>query len=94
MGHALFERRLNFLKALGCLGEARASGEACASRLDMLDDVRLDVRREGPTLVFSPVFPDGTVTCALDMVIRLPAGLPVVVRDGSGPITVTGTATS
>ncbi len=81
------------VRALPDLREARASGEACASRLDLLDEVRLEVSREGSTLVVAAVYPEGDdFACGLDMVVELPEGLPLVVHDGSGSITVTGTA--
>ena len=73
-----------------------ARGRACTSERDDLDDLRLDVRREGSTLVLEAMHPDrnvrfGSYYARIDLVVDVPQGTAVVIDDGSGDLEVRGT---
>lgn len=73
-----------------------ARGHACASDREDLDELRLDVRREGSTLVVEAKYPDrhvqfGNYYARIDLVVDVPQGTAVVIDDGSGDIEFSGT---
>ena len=76
-----------------------ARGHACASDSDYLEDLRLDVRREGSTLVVEAKYPDdhvhfGNYYARIDLVVEVPEGTAVRIDDGSGDLTFSGTGTT
>ena len=73
-----------------------ARGHACASEREDLDDLQLDVRREGSTLVVEAMYPDhdvhfGNHYARIDLVVDVPQGTSVVIEDGSGDLEFSGT---
>jgi DUF4097 and DUF4098 domain-containing protein YvlB len=73
-----------------------ARGRACASSAGDLDELQLEVRRDGSTLVVEATQPDRDVWynnhyAYQDVVVELPQGTAVSLEDGSGELTVTGT---
>ena len=73
-----------------------ARGRACTSERDDLEDVRLDVRREGSTLVLEAMYPEnhvqfGNYYARLDLDVDVPQGAAVYIEDGSGNLTFSGT---
>lgn len=79
----------------GATGMA-ARGRACTSDSEYLDDLRLDVRREGSTLVVEAMYPDdnvhfGSYYARIDLEVDVPQGTPVVIDDGSGDLRFSGT---
>ena len=74
---------------------ASADGRACASEERDLDQLRLDVRREGATLVIEALYPDdrihvGNRYARIDLIVQLPEGTAIRVEDGSGDMSVAG----
>jgi hypothetical protein len=63
-----------------------ATGTACASRQDLLDDVELITRRSGDEIVVETRFPEGrwSEQMRLDLVVEVPDSLPLDVHDTSG----------
>jgi DUF4097 and DUF4098 domain-containing protein YvlB len=74
-----------------------ARGRACVSERNELEDVRLEVRREGSTLVLEAKYPDehhvqlGNYYARLDLEVNVPEGTAVYIEDGSGNLTFSGT---
>ena len=74
-----------------------ARGHACASDRDDLDDLRLEVRREGSTLVLEAKYPDedhiqfGNEYARIDLEVDVPQGTSVYIEDGSGNLRFSGT---
>lgn len=75
-----------------------AKGTACASTQQLLDNLRLEMRREEDGVVYinagargdAKVIVIGSAYSYLDVGIALPPGLPVEVRDSSGDAEVHG----
>lgn len=74
------------------LTEARAHGTARATHPDDLDDVRLVVERHDDTVYVETLFSDSNQSRfqSLDLVVELPADLPLDVHDGSGDTEIRG----
>lgn len=75
--------------------QVSARGRACTSEADDLAELTIRVRRDGSTLVLEATDPDrdlhfGSYYAYLDLVVDLPQGMPVIIDDGSGNITVAG----
>lgn len=71
------------------LEEVRATGTACASRAEYLDDIRVTGERRGDTLYLKAEYPERVSgQASLDLSVELPAGLDVSIDDGSGSIEV------
>jgi len=73
-----------------------ARGRACASERGDLEDLRLDVRREGSTLVLEAMYPEdrhefGNYYARIDLDVDVPQGAAVYIEDGSGNLTFRGT---
>lgn len=76
-----------------------ARGNACASSQALLDNLLLEVRREGDVVHIdagarggAKVITIGNAYASLDVGVALPPGLPVEVRDSSGDTEVRGVA--
>jgi hypothetical protein len=72
-----------------------ASGRACASRQEFLDQTLLHVRRDGDVVRVHVQVPEemkgiGLFYATLDLTVDVPAGLPVDVTDSSGDMTLEG----
>jgi hypothetical protein len=77
--------------------EVRVRGTARASSRGLLDDIKLEATRDGNTVNVRAVMPEyrdsGWNTQALlDLVIEVPAALPLDVDDTSGDLTIEGVA--
>lgn len=74
--------------------ELRARGTACASRESVLEAIELAADRRGDTLRLETRFPRNLRGAArLDLEVEVPAGLEVLIDDGSGSIVVRGVET-
>jgi len=72
-----------------------AAGRACASQQKFLDQTQLHVRREGNVIVVHVQTPDdmsgiGIFYAYLDLQVVVPEGLPVVITDSSGDMSLEG----
>lgn len=75
------------------MSQVSASGTACASDEDYLDQIRLTTDRRGSTLYLKAEYPTHVRgNAALDLVVEVPASLAVEIEDGSGSITVRSVA--
>lgn len=90
-----------FLKVDGTSGVTQivAAGTACTSDEDFLPRMTLTLRKSGSDLHITSDIPDrnvmfGFFTARLDLTIAIPAGLPVVIDDGSGWIKVSNVGTT
>jgi hypothetical protein len=72
-------------------------GTACASDADLLEDIRLDVKREGSSIVVRANVRDddqhdmrwrNNEYARLDIVVEVPLGIAADINDGSGELTV------
>jgi hypothetical protein len=86
------------LKVDGTAGASQivAAGTACTSEEDFLPRMNLTLRKVGSDLHVDASIPEKTVvfgffSARLDFSVTLPAGLPVVIEDGSGSIEVSNT---
>ncbi len=76
------------------LGEVRATGRACASHEEFLDDLQITSEMVGSTMVMETHHPDwsgwrgGNRYARLDLRIEVPAGMAAEILDGSGEIAV------
>ncbi|HVS30814.1 MAG TPA: hypothetical protein VMS98_05105 [Thermoanaerobaculia bacterium] len=73
--------------------QVTASGTACSSDARFLEQVRLDLRRNGSEVVIEAVIPERVAIfswtgASLDFEVSLPAHLPLDVRDGSGGLEI------
>lgn len=73
-----------------------AAGTACTSEEDFLPRMNLSLRKAGSDLHVEASIPEKTVvfgffSARLDFTVTLPAGLQVVIEDGSGSIEVSNT---
>lgn len=71
-------------------------GIACSSDADYLKSMQVKMSRSGADLRIETVMPEKTIffgffSAKLDLTITLPAGLPVVIDDGSGSMVVQNT---
>jgi len=74
--------------------EIRATGHAEAPSDELLAKTKLVATRNGSELTIEAQVPDETVMMSsptMDMEVTLPAGVAVVIRDGSGSIKTNGT---
>ncbi|HXG58952.1 MAG TPA: hypothetical protein VNL91_08005 [Thermoanaerobaculia bacterium] len=80
------------------LAEVRASGTACSPERELLDDIRLTATRSGADIRIEATTPEGTGLfpwshgARLDFSVSVPAELPIVVEDDSGPIRIENVA--
>lgn len=73
-------------------------GKACASSNDLLDDIKLEARREGSDVVVRANVHDddhhvswrGNQYARLDVVMEVPAGMAASIDDGSGDMELEG----
>ena len=72
------------------LTEVRASGEACASRKSLLEDIRIETRRTGDTVRIIAEMPTSlrSGNARLDLVVEVPADIPLDVEDSSGEMKI------
>jgi DUF4097 and DUF4098 domain-containing protein YvlB len=77
--------------------QLQADGQACASSKPVLEQIRLESRREGDTLFIKTVFPEQSVLAnagvsnayaRLDLTVLLPDTLDVNIQDTSGSFSV------
>jgi hypothetical protein len=83
-------------------GSVVASGMACASSEELLAKIQLQARRDGDTLLVEAIMPDrdavadaswfGSNYASLDLTIRVPDNVPLVVTDSSGDTEITRVA--
>src|SRR5690349_14734784 len=82
----------------GDIGEVRVRGTARASSKRLLDDIKLEAVRNGNEVVVRAIMPDDDNRCCgwndyeelLDLVIEVPATVPLDVNDTSGDMTIEG----
>jgi DUF4097 and DUF4098 domain-containing protein YvlB len=75
------------------LNEVRAEGTACARNPEALEKVQLRAERSGSTVRVEVDIPDGwNQGGALDLMVRVPESVAVVVKDTSGEVEVKGVA--
>lgn len=79
--------------------EVTATGRACTSDGDLLDDITLTTRRSGSALHIEAHLPEKSVIfgfyeARLDFTVILPQTLPVEIEDGSGSLKVTNVASA
>ncbi len=88
------------VRGVAGLTEARVRGVACASRRDLLEEIRLDTEVRGDTVRIEADTPDSSGswfssrTARLDLEIEVPADLAVEVEDGSGDSRIEGVASA
>lgn len=73
--------------------QLKATGEACASKKSLLDDIQLTAKKSGDVLRVEATIPKTSgwnQQARLDLRITLPAGMPIVVSDGSGDLEMRG----
>jgi len=75
------------------VGEILASGTACSSEEDFVSRINLRMQRSGSELHVEAVIPERhfefvPFEARLDFEVIVPAGIPVVVHDSSGPMTI------
>jgi hypothetical protein len=85
--------RAGSLEVNGVAGatEIKANGTADAPSDDTLKQVQLVATRSGSQVTIEAEIPDGTFLLSspqLDFTVTLPAGMPVVIHDSSGEMTV------
>lgn len=75
------------------VGEVVASGTACSSDADFVKEINLRMHRSGSELHVEAIIPDRghdffPFDARLDFEVTVPAGIPVVVHDSSGPMKI------
>ena len=86
--------RAGSLRVEGRAGtQVQATGTACVSDRALLNDTRLTAQRYGSELRIEALVPDTGMfqRAALDFEVTLPANIPVMIKDGSGSLTIAGT---
>ncbi len=81
------------LRVTGSASASRieASGKACASSQEMLDQTLLSVRRDGNTATIETTMPDrNDGHSSIDLGVALPSNLPVEAQDSSGDASLRG----
>ncbi|MBV9071958.1 MAG: hypothetical protein JO093_12185 [Acidobacteria bacterium] len=76
-------------------GEVRASGTACASSRDILNDTKLTLSRSGSELRIEAETPDNSgifSSAKLDFDVTVPDNIALRVEDGSGDLTIDSVA--
>ena len=73
--------------------DVTASGTACTSDRDFLQEINIVARRDGSDVIVEAVIPErvavfGWFEARLDLEVNVPANLEVVVRDGSGGLDI------
>ena len=81
------------------LSEIRVTGQACSDREEVLDQIQLTGRREGDHYLVAAEMPDWEAhqewedaQARLDLEVRMPAGLALIVSDSSGGIAISDVA--
>ena len=75
------------------LREVRIRGTACASSADLLDELSVDVAREGSAVTIETNFPDHdgiNQSMRIDLVLEVPLGVQAEIADGSGDAEISG----
>lgn len=79
------------------LTEVRIRGKACASSRDVLENITLDARRDGNSIVVKANKHEenhqihiGNYYARLDLVVEVPAGMAANIDDGSGSMELSG----
>lgn len=77
------------------LSEIRVQGHACADSQEVLDQIQLGARREGDHFLVAAEMPDREAhpewedaTALLDLEVRVPAGMALIVSDSSGSMVI------
>jgi len=86
--------RAGSLRVEGRAGtQVQATGTACVSDRALLNDTRLTAQRYGSELRIEALVPDTGMfqRAALDFEVTLPPNIPVMIKDGSGSLTIAGT---
>jgi DUF4097 and DUF4098 domain-containing protein YvlB len=76
-------------------GEVRATGTACASSRDVLNETKLTVSRNGSELRLEAETPDNSgifSSANLDFAVTIPDNIALRVEDGSGDLTIDSVA--
>ncbi|HEY8166261.1 MAG TPA: hypothetical protein VIF83_11965 [Gemmatimonadaceae bacterium] len=86
------------------IGQVRVNGTARSSNRSVLDRIRLIAERQGDVIVIKADMPDDDRGVwdlihrdwvrILDMDVEVPANIPVEVHDGSGELSIRGTASA
>jgi hypothetical protein len=76
--------------------EIVASGNACSSDKEYLDDIHIESRRSGSELTIEAIIPERTMIfgwyeAKLDLEVSVPTGVALKVTDGSGSTHIDGT---
>ena len=81
------------------LSEIRVAGQACSDREEVLDHIQLTGRRQGDRYLVAAEMPDWEAhqewedaQVRLDLEVRMPAGLALIVSDSSGDIVISDVA--
>lgn len=74
------------------LDQVRVRGEACASDAELLEEIRLEGRRDGDRAVVRVELPEpgSGEDAAMNLTVELPASMAVEIEDGSGASTIRG----
>jgi hypothetical protein len=75
------------------LREVRIRGTACASSADLLDQLSVDVDRDGSAVTIETNFPDRdgmNQSMRIDLVLEVPLGVQAEIADGSGDAEISG----
>ena len=76
------------------LAEVRVTGEACASRSEILDQIEIIAERNGAETHVEAFIPESRLGflrsdyASLDLVVEVPEALALEVTDGSGPVEI------
>lgn len=84
----VIEARSGDLKVLGSTTpRVRVKGEACAPTKAALSHIKIEARRDGDTVIVKAVLPEERLSFeggSLDLIVDIPANLPVKITDSSG----------
>lgn len=83
------------VKGVDGLDRVEVEGKACASREEWLADLYATLEADGDGLLLESHYPDrngwSSGTAALDLEVRVPAGMALRIDDSSGSLSVAGT---